>query len=59
MQNVNEQLKKTLNIMNQRQTIDLTLEFLQTALKNIDHILGNTKEYNFINELFRKFCLGK
>jgi tRNA U34 5-carboxymethylaminomethyl modifying GTPase MnmE/TrmE len=55
---VNE-LNDTLKLINQKQPIDLSLEHLHIALKNINIILGEGKSYNFINEMFRKFCVGK
>jgi tRNA U34 5-carboxymethylaminomethyl modifying GTPase MnmE/TrmE len=59
MKSIANELHEVINLINQHQPIDLALNHLHIALKNIDSILGVDKEYNFINELFRKFCVGK
>lgn len=39
--------------------IDLVIENYNNALEGINKILGLDKEYDFLNELFANFCLGK
>jgi tRNA U34 5-carboxymethylaminomethyl modifying GTPase MnmE/TrmE len=39
--------------------VDLVLEKFHNTLKLMDMIIGTGKEYNFLDELFRKFCIGK
>jgi tRNA modification GTPase len=53
------ELTEAKTLINIKQPLDLTMEHLHVALVNIDSILGYGKEYNFMNELFRKFCVGK
>lgn len=39
--------------------IDLVIENYNNALEGLNKILGLDKEYDFLNELFTNFCLGK
>jgi tRNA modification GTPase len=59
MQQIVEEFKNIKILINKKQPLDLTMQHLHEALINIDSILGKGKEYNFYNELFRKFCVGK
>ncbi|MDR3330001.1 MAG: tRNA uridine-5-carboxymethylaminomethyl(34) synthesis GTPase MnmE [Mycoplasmataceae bacterium] len=59
MQNVVEELQIVKSLLKDKQPIDLSMEHLHGALDSIHRITGHSKEYNFIDELFRKFCVGK
>ncbi|GHU52129.1 tRNA modification GTPase MnmE [Bacilli bacterium] len=40
-------------------SIEFSLEPLKECIKNINIFLGIEKDYDFINEMFSKFCIGK
>ncbi|MDR0826222.1 MAG: tRNA uridine-5-carboxymethylaminomethyl(34) synthesis GTPase MnmE [Mycoplasmataceae bacterium] len=47
------------NMLTKIEPIDLTSEYLLAAHHNVLSILGKEDDFNFINEIFRKFCVGK
>jgi tRNA modification GTPase len=57
LENVINKLTKINQSIKNSQTIDLYMEDLHSALKGIDSILGISIE--FVDELFKNFCVGK
>jgi tRNA modification GTPase len=47
------------NLVVKKAQTDLVLQELHDALNNILELLGEKKDFNFINEMFKNFCLGK
>ncbi|GHU31072.1 hypothetical protein FACS1894166_01860 [Bacilli bacterium] len=58
-----EQALGNLNVVKKlivrKEPIDLTSEFLLKAHQCVLNILGKEENFDFINEIFRKFCVGK
>ncbi|MDR2847355.1 MAG: tRNA uridine-5-carboxymethylaminomethyl(34) synthesis GTPase MnmE [Mycoplasmataceae bacterium] len=52
-------IQQCIDAMNTKQTIDIQMSKLHNAYENLLLITGATTNYNFITELFKKFCLGK
>ncbi|MCF0227374.1 MAG: tRNA uridine-5-carboxymethylaminomethyl(34) synthesis GTPase MnmE [Malacoplasma sp.] len=53
------ELKTCLNCLSKKQPKDLIVEYLHKAHSNILNVLGESGDYNFINDLFDNFCVGK
>ncbi|MDR0856838.1 MAG: tRNA uridine-5-carboxymethylaminomethyl(34) synthesis GTPase MnmE [Mycoplasmataceae bacterium] len=59
LENINEKLKDVKQIIVDKHPIDLTLKLLHDALLQLTIITGENNSYDFITELFSKFCIGK
>ncbi|MDR0985392.1 MAG: tRNA uridine-5-carboxymethylaminomethyl(34) synthesis GTPase MnmE [Mycoplasmataceae bacterium] len=59
MMNIVEQLQGVKDLIHQKMTLDLAIEYLHHAMNSLMGILGNGKEYNFVDQLFKNFCVGK
>lgn len=59
MEGINELLKDAIKLINQKGTIDLIMQDVHLAYKKILVLTGKEKDYDFINELFKNFCVGK
>jgi tRNA U34 5-carboxymethylaminomethyl modifying GTPase MnmE/TrmE len=57
--NIVEQLQGVKDLIHQKMTLDLAIEYLHHAMNSLMGILGNGKEYNFVDQLFKNFCVGK
>ena len=54
-----EELNTCIGCLKKKQPKDLIVEYLHKAHTNILNVLGESKDYNFINNLFDSFCIGK
>ena len=52
-------LKSVLINVNKNQPLDLIIEDLKSAHDKLLSIIGKNKDFDLINELFKKFCVGK
>ena len=52
-------LKSALISINKNQPLDLVIEDLKTSYDKLLSILGKNQDFNLIDELFKKFCIGK
>ena len=59
MQAAIKMLQNVLIDVNKNQPLDLTIEDLKSAHNNLLSIIGKNKDFDLINELFKKFCIGK
>lgn len=59
MQNSINNLNIVLKGIDKKQSLDLLIQYLHAAHESIINILGKSKNYNFIDELFNNFCVGK
>ena len=59
MQTAIKILKNVLIGINENQPSDLIIEDLKTAHIKLLSILGMNNDFDLINELFKKFCIGK
>jgi tRNA modification GTPase len=59
MKNVSEAIEQAIDLLKQKHSVETIVELLHSAHDNLLKIIGNDKDYNFINEMFKKFCLGK
>ncbi|MCV3753832.1 tRNA uridine-5-carboxymethylaminomethyl(34) synthesis GTPase MnmE [Ureaplasma zalophigenitalium] len=59
LKQVYEKIKYSINILENGATIDLVLADLEIANLKLLELLGENKEYDFLDELFANFCLGK
>ncbi|MCV3728455.1 tRNA uridine-5-carboxymethylaminomethyl(34) synthesis GTPase MnmE [Ureaplasma miroungigenitalium] len=59
LKQVHEMLKQCIVSLENGATIDLVLADLEIANIKLLEILGENKEYDFLDELFANFCLGK
>ncbi|GHU47461.1 hypothetical protein FACS1894218_1900 [Bacilli bacterium] len=59
MEQTIENLLAVRKLMMDKEPIDLSSEFLMNAHNSVISILGKEDDFNFINEIFRKFCVGK
>ena len=57
--NVIKILKDCMNEINNNQPIDLLNEYFHKAHQQLLTIIGKTENFNFIDELFKSFCVGK
>jgi tRNA modification GTPase len=57
--NTIEKLELVKTQINDNESLDMIVENLHIALGNILEILGERKDFNFLNEMFKNFCLGK
>ena len=48
-----------MNEINNNQPIDLLNEYFHKAHQQLLTIIGKTENFNFIDELFKSFCVGK
>lgn len=59
MQAAIKTLKSVLINVNKNQPLDLIIEDLKSAHDKLLSIIGKNKDFDLINELFKKFCVGK
>lgn len=52
-------LNLVISELKKNQPIDLFITFLHQVLDNINDLLGKSEHYDFIDELFKNFCVGK
>ena len=57
--NVIKILKDCMNEINNNQPIDLLNEYFHKAHQQLLTIIGKTENFNFIDQLFKSFCVGK
>ena len=57
--NVIKILNDCLKEINNNQPIDLLNEYFHKAHQQLLTIIGKTENFNFIDELFKSFCVGK
>lgn len=56
---INQIIYESYSSINQGATIDLIANNLEEAYREINLFLGNEKDYDFFDDLFKNFCLGK
>lgn len=59
LENCANGIGQCLALISNKQPIDMCLELLHTVYKQLRSLFLNSNEYNFINEMFATFCLGK
>jgi tRNA modification GTPase len=59
MKNVDEAIKQAVTLLKQKHSVETIVELLHAAHDNLLKIAGNANDYDFISEMFKKFCLGK
>jgi tRNA modification GTPase len=52
-------ITQTINALKKNLTIDIQASVLHEAYENLLLITGEIVNFNFINEIFKKFCIGK
>ncbi|MGL5246545.1 MAG: tRNA uridine-5-carboxymethylaminomethyl(34) synthesis GTPase MnmE [Mycoplasmoidaceae bacterium] len=56
---VNNNLDKANDLIKEEASLDLILSFLEFAYKILKTFLGEEKDFDLLDELFKNFCLGK
>ncbi|MGL5591392.1 MAG: tRNA uridine-5-carboxymethylaminomethyl(34) synthesis GTPase MnmE [Mycoplasmoidaceae bacterium] len=56
---INNNLDKANNLINEEASLDLIISFLEYAYKLLKTFLGEEKDFDLLDELFKNFCLGK
>ncbi len=59
MQSAIKTLQSVLISINRNQPLDLIIENLKSSHDKLLSILGKNKDFDLINELFKRFCVGK
>ncbi len=59
LENVVLSLQSAIDHLQDNVPIDLVVSELQTANYNLNQILGEDNQYDFLDELFANFCVGK
>lgn len=57
--NVESNLIKAINIMKETNLSDLATEPLEICVSTLSKLLGETNDYDFLDDLFKHFCIGK
>jgi len=52
-------LEQSLSQLNNNVPLDLVIESYNSSLDSLNKVLGLDYEYDFLDELFKNFCLGK
>ncbi|MGL4616835.1 MAG: tRNA uridine-5-carboxymethylaminomethyl(34) synthesis GTPase MnmE [Mycoplasmoidaceae bacterium] len=56
---INNNLKKANYLIEEEVSLDLIISFLEFAYKLLKTFLGEEKDFDLLDDLFRNFCLGK
>ena len=54
-----ENVDKAINTLEEGNPVDIITIYIQEAMDDIGEILGNNVTEDIINEIFKRFCLGK
>ena len=54
-----ENVDKAINTLEEGNPVDIITIYIQEAMADIGEILGNNVTEDIINEIFKRFCLGK
>ena len=56
---INNNLDKANKLIKEEASLDLVISFLEFAYKLLKTFLGEEKDFDLLDELFKNFCLGK
>ena len=56
---INNNLDKANELIKEEASLDLVISFLEFAYKLLKTFLGEEKDFDLLDELFKNFCLGK
>lgn len=57
LKQINNNLEKAITMLENEQDLDIVNDFVREALEKMNLLLG--KDFDFINEIFKNFCVGK
>lgn len=59
LENIKYDLEYSLNALNNNEPLDLVIYHYEQANLKLTKILGNGNDYDFLDDLFKNFCVGK
>ena len=58
-ENIKHDLENSITSLNNHEPLDLVIYNYEQANMKLAKILGNGNEYDFLDDLFKNFCVGK